>query len=222
VLNGLETYSSGTLVRDAILVFAVVVTVRLVWMFTVPHLVAGLARRGWSDIEPWQDRLVLGWSGMRGALSLAAALSIPSSVPHREEILFLTFTTILATLVVLAIPLPWLLERLGFSAEPEPELGARMRIAEAALDRLAELEREAWATPELVRGLRRLYESRLERLGAEPDGAAGGDDHLRLRRELIAAERLELHRLERAGEVSFTTAREIERTLDLEEAASPR
>src|SRR5207237_3446139 len=99
VLDGLGSYSPWVLTRDAVLVFGVVLVVRLVWMFTVPHLVAVLGRsRDWAEIDPWRDRFVLGWSGMRGALSLAAALSIPSAVAHRDVILFLTFTTILATL----------------------------------------------------------------------------------------------------------------------------
>ena len=110
VLDQLGNYSAGTLVRDAVLVFVTVVAVRMLWMFTVPHFV-----RSWAEVDPWRDRVVLGWSGLRGALSLAAALSIPATVAHRDEILFLTFTTILATIVVLGIPLPWLLERLGFS-----------------------------------------------------------------------------------------------------------
>jgi CPA1 family monovalent cation:H+ antiporter len=188
-------------------------------MFTVPHLVAGLGGRGWSEIEPWQDRLVLGWCGMRGALSLAAALSIPGSVAHREEILFLTFTTILATLVVLAIPLPYLLERLGFTAEGEHEVEARIKVAEAALQRLEQLEGEQWATGDAVDGLEQFYRRRVEQLSASTDDA---DEHVRLRRELLAAERAELQRLERAGEISFGVAREIERRLDLEEAALSR
>jgi Na+/H+ antiporter len=116
ILNELGDYSAATLARDALLVFGVVVAVRMAWMFTVPHFVSVLGRRrDWAEIEPWRDRFVLGWSGMRGALSLAAALAIPATVAHRDEILFLTFTTILATIVVLGIPLPWLLARLGFS-----------------------------------------------------------------------------------------------------------
>lgn len=222
VLNGLGSYSAGTLARDAILVFGVVVAVRLAWMFTVPHLVAVVGRsRDWAELDPWRDRLVLGWSGMRGALSLAAALSIPASVAHRDEILFLTFTTILATMVVLGIPLPWLLERLGFGPAglSRAELEARRAVAEAALRRLDELDGEEELPPELVQSLRQLYESRIGRLEARRDGdGVGMERYRRLRRELLAAERAELRRRERAGAVGFDTARRIERQLDHEES----
>jgi Na+/H+ antiporter len=216
VVSGLGGYSTGTLVRDALVVFGAVTVVRLAWMFTVPHLVSGLARRGWSDIEPWQDRFVLGWSGMRGALSLAAALSIPATVAHRDEILYLTFTTILAGLLLLAVPLPWLLERLGFAAaDDEPPAEAGIKVTQAALQRLDELAAEPCGDPADVASLRRLYESRigrqLSRTGVPPDG----DVHLR--RELLAAERAELQRLEREGEISATAARRLGRQLDLEE-----
>lgn len=210
VLNGVHG-SAWSLTGDALLVFAVVVVVRFVWMFTVPHL-AGFGRR---------DRVILGWGGMRGALSLAAALSIPAAVRSREEILFLTFTTILATLVVLGIPLPWLLDRLGFrGARTEQRLRARRRVTEAALERLAELEQEQAAPAEAIVSLRRLYESRLGRLEARlADADSDSDDlHLRLRRELLAAERRTLDELERTGEVDYSSARAIEHQLDLEES----
>jgi CPA1 family monovalent cation:H+ antiporter len=222
VLNELGAFSGWTLTRDALLVFAVVLAVRLLWMFTVPHLVAVLGRsRDWAELDPWRDRFVLGWSGMRGALSLAAALSIPVTVAHRDVILFLTFTTILATLVVLAIPLPWLLERLGFGPVglSGEELEARRAVAEAALRRLDELDREEPYPPELIASLRQLYESRIGRLEARRDGdGVGTERYQRLRRELLAAERAELRRRERDGSLGFAAARRIERQLDHEES----
>jgi CPA1 family monovalent cation:H+ antiporter len=229
VLHGLGAVSSWRLTRDALLVFGVVAAVRFVWMFTVPHLVAVLGRsRDWAELDPWRDRVVLGWSGMRGALSLAAALSIPVSVAARDEILFLTFTTILASLVVLGIPLPWLLERLGFGpvGPSRAELDARRAVADAALRRLDELAREESYPPELVQSLRQLYESRIGRIQARSDGdGVGTERYRRLRRELLAAERAELRRRERTGAVGFSAARRIERQLDHEESSlliSPR
>ncbi|HZR95701.1 MAG TPA: Na+/H+ antiporter [Gaiellaceae bacterium] len=227
VLHGLGSYSAWTLVRDAVLIFAVVFAVRMVWMFTVPHLVARLDRsRAWRDIDPWQDRFVLGWSGMRGALSLAAALSIPASVVARDELLFLTFTTILATMVLLGIPLPWLLGRLGFGPAhvDSAELDVRMLVANAALRRLDEVAADGYYAPELIESLRLLYESRIGRIEARRDGdLSSSSRYRRLRRELLAAERDELRRHERDGTIGYASARAIERQLDLEETSlSPR
>jgi Na+/H+ antiporter len=225
VIDELGTYSTWTLTRDAILVFLVVFAVRMVWMFTVPHLVAVAGhRRTWRDIDPWQDRFLLGWCGMRGALSLAAALSIPATVAHRDEVLFLTFTTILATMVILGIPLPWLLERLGFgpARADSAEFEVRQAVARAALQRLDEVEGAGEYPPELIESLRQLYASRLGRLEARRDGEALPLERYRaLRRELLAAERAELRRHEHSGTIGFTGARAIERQLDLEETGLP-
>jgi monovalent cation/hydrogen antiporter len=226
LVNDLGHYRWQQLTRDAVVVFAVVVAVRFAWMFTVPHLVAVLGRsRDWAELDPWRHRFLLGWSGMRGALSLAAALSIPASVAHRDEILFLTFTTIVAGLVVLGIPLPWLLGRLGFRAHPAGgvQVETRRALAEAALRRLDELDAEDWAAEEYVSSLRQLYAARIQRLDEQRDaGGAGLDDYQRLRRELLAAERAELRRREREGAIGFTDARVIEHQLDHEESGLRR
>jgi CPA1 family monovalent cation:H+ antiporter len=163
---------------------------------------------------------VLGWSGMRGALSLAAALSIPRSVQHRDEILFLTFTTILGTMFVLGVPLPWLLERLGFGAAApnDAELEVRRDVARAALARLDEMAQAGDYPDELIDSLRQLYTSRIGRLEARSNGRPLTiERYQRLRRELLAAERAELRRHEHAGTIGFSAARQIERQLDLEE-----
>ncbi len=225
VVRSLGAFSPWSLVWWALLTAGVVVGVRLLWMFTVPYLVSSLTRsRSWRDVSPWRDRVVLGWSGMRGALSLAAALSISGAVPHRALLLFLTFTTILAGLVVQGTSLPWLLRRLGFHAEEamtRQDAQLRLRLVHAALERLDELADEEWAEPSTVEGIRELYERRAERLAerAEPErqGGAVGGDYGRVRREVIAAERAALTELGRGGELSAAAARQIERELDLEE-----
>jgi CPA1 family monovalent cation:H+ antiporter len=226
VLDDLDAYAPLTLIRDAALVFAVVVAVRLVWMFTIPHLVALLGHnRDWAEIDPWRDRLLLGWCGMRGALSLAAALSIPLTVAHRDEILFLTFTTILASLVVLGIPLPWLLDRLGFRGSPTSgaERATRRALADAALRRLAELEEDGVVPSGYGAALRQLYENRISRLEQHRSPAGkDGAGYNQLRRELLAAERLELRRRERAGAIGAGAARRIENQLDYEESGLRR
>jgi Na+/H+ antiporter len=206
VVHALPDVAWTTLLRDAVVVFVVLTLVRMAWMFTLPYFVTR-----WREIAPWQDRFILGWSGMRGALSLAAALSIPVSIADREQVLYLTFTTILAGLLFLAMPLPWILARLGFgpAAGDEDEQEARVALIRAGLARLDEL-----GVPE-EHGIRRLYESRLERLSGDQQQI---DAHTDLRREVLTAEREELSRLERAGDLGFVAARGLERQLDLEEA----
>ena len=223
LLADLGAYSWQTLTRDALLVFAIVVAVRFAWMFTVPHLVVALGhRRDWAEVDPWRDRLLLGWCGMRGALSLAAALSIPATIAHRDEILFLTFTTILGGLVVLGIPLPWLLEQLGFRAGDGARVEAETlrALTEAALRKLAELEEEGTVSDEYIDSLRQLYEARLGRLDQQhhDGGDASLEGYRQLRRELLAAERVELRRRERDGRIGSAVARAIERRLDHEES----
>jgi CPA1 family monovalent cation:H+ antiporter len=186
-----------------LVIFGALTLVRFAWML-------GFVR------DTWQDRFVLGWCGMRGALSLAAALSIPAAVAQRADVLYLTFTTILAGLLVLALPLPWLLEQLGFgpAADDAADRDARVAVLRAAVARLDEL-----AVPS-DNGVRRLYESRLERVARAGDGTV--DEHVELRREVLAAERAALQELERNGRLSHTRARRIERQLDLEEAGLRR
>jgi Na+/H+ antiporter len=225
VVGSLGSYSTSQLVSWAVLTAAVVLGVRMLWMFTVPYLAAALTRsRSWREVSPRPERIILGWSGMRGALSLAAALSITAAVPHRELVLFLTFTTILAGLLVQGTSLPWLLHALGFRSAEEMSRGeaqVRLRLVRAALDRLDELRDESWASSELVDSLRQRYEERGDRLAVrvEPDrvGGTAQDDYARLRREVIAAEREMLARLTQEADLTAAAARQIEHELDLEE-----
>ncbi len=227
VVAALGGYRALTLLWYALLTLAVVVVVRMAWMFAVPYALSRLPWvRTWRELAPWQDRLVLGWSGMRGALSLAAALSITSAVPHRELILFLTFTTILGGLLLQAMPLPWLLRRLDIATGVEmsrSEAEARLALTRSALERLDELvEQEDSIAADFAEPLRAVYEQRAARLHAriEPDedgDGAGDDAYRRLRRELVDAERTKLARLAREGKLSTSEARRIERELDLEQ-----
>jgi CPA1 family monovalent cation:H+ antiporter len=165
---------------------------------------------------------------MRGAVSLAAALSITGALAQRELVLFLTFTTILGGLVVQAIPLPWLLRRLRLGVGEEmsgAEARARLRLAQAALERLDALAAEDWVAPEFVDPVRALYEQRLGRFEARLERDGGGDhgagDYRRLQRELIDAQRRALSELAAEGRVSTNVERRIERELDLEQARVP-
>jgi monovalent cation/hydrogen antiporter len=202
----------------ALLTTAVVIAVRLVAV-SVPGSLPGMS---------WRERVVVGWSGMRGAVSLAAALSVSLSVGERPQILFVTFVVILITLVGQGLTLPALLRALRIQG-PRPwspdEAIARLETAQAALDRLDELEDEG-ADEELLRRMREVYRARFRAcvavLGGEGDGRPPADQRLRrygdLRRDVIATERATLLRLRREGGVKADALRAIERDLDLDEA----
>jgi Na+/H+ antiporter len=176
----------------------------------------------------WRERLLVGWSGMRGAISLAAALSVPFGVAGRPEIVVYTFIVILVTLVGQGLTLPVLLKALGLQEPPvwtPEEAIARLEAAQAALDRLDELEEEG-APPEMIHRMREFYRRRFRVcqaiLSGDPDAAeparAERMSYEVLRRELIAAERAALLGLRNSGRVRPEVLRRILRDLDLEEA----
>jgi NhaP-type Na+/H+ or K+/H+ antiporter len=175
------------------------------------------------------ERFAVGWSGMRGAVSLAAALAVPLSVEARPQIIFLTFALILITLVGQGLSLPAIIRALKLE-EPrrwsDEEAVARMEAAQSALDRLDEMEEEERAGEAQLKRLRDLYRSRFRMCqavlgGEDPDVAAREQrivDYGELRRELIGVEREELLTLRAADRLRNETMRQIERDLDLEEA----
>jgi monovalent cation/hydrogen antiporter len=228
ILSGLGGTDVPDLVRQAVVVGAVVIGVRLAWVFTVPYLLRLVDRRRARVMRRLRarERLVLGWSGMRGAVSLAAALALPAGFPLRNLILFLTFAVILATLVVQGLSLPALIRRLrltGDGAEEQEELRARMAATKAALDRLEVLAGEDWTRDDTVQRLQGLYEFRRRRLKAragkiEDDGTEDRSlAYQRLVRELLEAQRQAIVRLRNQGAISNEVMHRIERELDLED-----
>ena len=168
---------------------------------------AGAASTG----DDWRESLLIGWSGMRGAVSLAAALALPleldsgASFASRDLILYLTVAVILVTLVAQGLTLPWLVKRLGLAASQPwapDEAVARLAAAQAALDRLDELEASGDPVPETaIERLRELYRARFARCVASLSGEGGEipiEDPLhgyrRLRQDLIGSERRTLLR----------------------------
>ena len=147
ILTGVSGSSAAVLLGQAALVSAVVIAVRIVWGFTVPYLVRALDRRPAQRARRVgaRERLVASWSGMRGAVSLAAALALPLETstgqpfPQRNLIIFVTFGVIFATLVLQGLSLPWLIRRLGLhrdDSEEQEELRGRLRATDAALKRV--------------------------------------------------------------------------------------
>ena len=243
VIEGLDGYTTGELALYAVLVSLTVALVRVAWVFPATYLPRLMSRRlRERDPSPsWRNVAVISWAGMRGVISLAAALSLPLTTeagapfPGRDLILFLTFSVILATLVVQGLSLPLIIRALGLeddgSAERE-EVRARREAAEAALARLEELEEEEWVREDTAERVRGMYGYRRSRFVAREkagtgDGADGPDEdgleersasYGRLTRELVRAQRERLVRLRDAGHISDEALRRVERDLDLEEA----
>jgi NhaP-type Na+/H+ or K+/H+ antiporter len=228
ILEDLGGTAVAVLVGQGVLVSAVVVAVRLGWGFSVPYLVRLVDRRRSQVVRRMgaRERLLIGWSGMRGAVSLAAALALPLDFPMRNLILFLTFSVILATLVVQGLTLPALIRRLNLEeddAEEREEVRARLAATHAALDRLDELAGADWTRDDTVERLHGLYEFRRRRLKArggwlEDDGSEDRSQaYQRLLRELLQAQRQAIVLLRNQGQISNDVMHRIERELDLED-----
>jgi Na+/H+ antiporter len=235
ILGALSGNSAVVLLGQATLVSAVVIAVRMAWGFTVPYLVRLLDRRPGQVARRVgaRQRLVVGWSGMRGAVSLAAALALPLETgsgqpfPERNLIVFMTFAVILATLVLQGLTLPWLIRRLGVTddgGEAQEELRGRLGATDAALARLEELAAEDWTRDDTVERMRGLYQFRRRRLKArggyiEDDGFQDRSlAYQRLVRELLEAQRGAIVRLRDEGTISSDVMHRIERDLDLEDS----
>ncbi|MFD5101010.1 Na+/H+ antiporter [Streptomyces albidochromogenes] len=242
VLRGLGPYGGGEAVWYAFAVFVAVVVVRFVWVFPATYLPRLLSRRI-REREPgvtWASPVVVGWAGMRGVVSLAIAFSIPLTVhgdpfPARNLVLFLTFTTVIATLVVQGLTLAPLIRLLKMPkrdtyAETLAEAQAQSEASAAAEARLEELladPRNALPQP-LADRLRTVLERRRnavwERLGAvnEETGESADDTYRRLAGEMIAAERTVFVELRDRRRIDDEMLRTLMRRLDLEEAAAYR
>jgi len=229
-------HSVGQIIGYGLLVSAVVIAVRVAWQFLPPLL--GHLNERFSEVdagEDWRERLLIGWSGMRGAVSLAAALALPLELdsgapfPSRDLIIYLTVAVILATLVGQGLTLPALIRRLGLSTHEQwapDEAIARLNAAQAALDRLDEIEATEAGVPEnALQRLRELYQARFARCVAALSGEDGEvpiEDPLkgyqRLRSELIDTERNTLIQMRNEGRVKNELFRRLETDLDLDEA----
>jgi monovalent cation/hydrogen antiporter len=210
---------------------ATVVIVRVVWVYPATYLPRLIPRvRAHDPSPPWQIPVIESWAGLRGVVSLAAALALPfrtdagEPFPQRDLIIFLTFAVILATLVGQGLTLAPLVRRLGVAAGGETgreEALARREAARAALNRLDDLATEPWLPRGLATKLRDRYEHVLEHLPESLDPADLDSNHLaihdRLRRDVIQAQRLALIDLRNRDVIGDDALRRIERDLDLEE-----
>lgn len=237
IVGNLHGRTTASAIGDAAIVCATVIAMCFVWNFLVTALIRLVDRRPTQRARraTWQTRVVASWAGMRGAVSLAAALSLPLTtkadrpLPGRALIQFITFALILVTVVGQGLTLPLLIRRLGVSGdgdtEEAEELHARLGIARAALQRLDALSEEDWPQEQSIERTRRLYEYRMRRFktraGKIPDEDRIEEGSLRFQRmmhEVFAAQRDALLGLRNEREISSDVMRRLERELDLEEA----
>ncbi len=228
VVDALGDVPASTLLADAVIVCATVILLRLAWVFAVMHAPKWISRR----VSNWRGALFISWAGMRGAVSLAAALALPLETdagdpfPARALIIFLTFSVILATLVGQGLTFPLIIRALGLEddgADDREDAKARIKASEAALARLEDLVREEWVREDTAERLRGAYRFRTGRFRARLDGIdddgieSRSQDFQRLRHELLEAERFALVELRRSGAISNDVWLRVGRDLDLEE-----
>jgi CPA1 family monovalent cation:H+ antiporter len=235
ILDSLSGRPARDLLADAAIVAGAVIVARIIWIFPFSYL--PWVWWGRSDrhdaAPPWQRPAIVAWMGMRGAVSLAAALAVPLTTdagdpfPNRSLIIFLTFSVIFATLVLQGLTLPGVIKLLhveddGLDAKEESK--ARIHAADAAIARLEELLDEDWVRPDTAERLRGMMGFRRDRFAArftpEDDGAIEeqSQSYQRLRRELLDAERAAVVELRRQGRINDDVMYRVTRDLDLEDA----
>ena len=223
--------SLGRLLLQGALISATAIIVRLIWVplaAVIPRLISPALRRR-DPLPPPSHIFLVSWTGMRGIVSLAAALALPLAAgrgipfPFRDEVILLTFAVILSTLVIQGLSLTPLIRRLELEEDDSLEVEeafAREEAARAALARLEALDGAAWSRHELDR-LRTLYTQRVQRaspleLGQGSDTERARATARRLRHELLAAERKALIALRDREVISDEILHRLENELDIE------
>src|SRR5262245_51600376 len=224
--------SLRSIIWHGALISGAAIAVRLVWVplaVVIPRLVSPALRRR-DPIPSWQFIALMAWIGMRGIVSLAAAIALPlttasgSPFPFRDEIILFTFGVILCTLVLQGLTLTPLIRALNRDEDRTLELEeaqARQEGAQAALARLDELASAPWARREQLDRLRAVYTHKARHFSTIDVG--GGSAHARaqaafrrLRHETLEAERRALISLRDRGVVSDEVLQRLEQELDVE------
>ncbi len=220
---------TGRLIGEAVLVTVAVTLTRVVWVPVFTYLPRWLfaSIRARDPYPPWQAPVIISWAGVRGAVSLAAALALPTDVPHRDEIVFFTFVVILVSLLGQVVTLPALVRVLGLEDDggaDREDAKARIKAAEAALARLEELAAEDWVREDTVERMRGSYNFRSRRFRARFEGVDGDGEeersqaYQRLRRELLDAERGAVLALRNEGLITEEVMQRVQRDIDLEDS----
>lgn len=232
IIGSLGGQPVWSMVGYAALISLVVIVVRIAWVYPstyLPRILSARIREN-DPSPPWQATAIIAWTGVRGAISLAAALAIPLTIhgvpfPDRAAIIFITYGVILATLVVQGLSLPVLIQRLGVTGDHtsrREENKARLAAARAGAERLAKVEEEGWAPPDVLDDLREHLDRRTRLYGARADGQADGESeafhkaYYKLRRDLLAAQIDAVIALRDRGEISDDVLHKVQHELDLE------
>jgi monovalent cation/hydrogen antiporter len=238
IVEGIRGYSTAELAIAAGIVSVVVIGARFLWIFPAAYLAVLGRHAGPADEDAisWQRAFALAFTGIRGVVSLAAALALPALLedgaefPARDLILFLTFAVILVTLVGQGLVLPAVIRALGLAnagrrerfRDRMEEFRARRAAITAALGRLEQLARERKLAEEVVTPVRRLYRERLRHVERRGDGdetqAALVRECDAVEYQLIASEREYINATYRDGQLKDDARRRVERELDLRES----
>jgi Na+/H+ antiporter len=238
LIGGMAGYSLSRLALSGAVVCAIVIAARFIWMYPATYvprwLSRSLAHRDPSP--PWQWPFALAFTGIRGIVSLAAALAIPFTTdsgqpfPDRDLILFLTFAVILVTLVGQGLMLPPVMRALGLAnagrrerhADRAEELAARRQAIEAAIESVEQLAGQRAMPREMVQSVLARLRERIKHVGNRSEGGDGDKKSVTLYDELerfvISAERDRINDLYRRGKLKDEARRRIERDLDLRDA----
>jgi Na+/H+ antiporter len=234
IVAGIRDLSLPVLLFDGALLATVLIALRIVWVFAESwsRVARRLIKRP-SNLPPAKERLIVGWTGMRGVIALAAAISLPELLddgtpfPQRDVLIFLTFCVILVTLVVQGLSLPYMIRKMGLvvleGANGE-ERQARRQMLEAAIDRIRVLRsRENPKDEAILDDLLHHYQERMEETDSvsapHAMGATTQEQYRRLEAELRAIERSTILRLRNQNHINDEVLRTLERELDLQDAA---
>ncbi len=210
-----------------------VIVLRLVWVFPARYLlVRPRPEAGQPQGPPWTFTFILGWAGMRGVVTLAAAFVIPEHTPDREVLLLIAFTVVAGTLFIQGMSLPWFARRLEVPApDPAEDALARATVlqqaSKAAYHELAALEQLEVDDPYGVMALiKQRIEQRnfaaWERLGTNPDIETPSEMYARVRMLMIDAERRRVLQIRDSGQVAADVIAEVLTLLDIEESMIDR
>jgi len=230
VLDAIQKFSLGDLILYGLIISGAVILIRIIWVYPGAYVPRWLSKKI-RESEPETNVkgvTIVAWSGIRGVVSLAAAMALPltvandSAFPNRDLIIFLTFSVIFATLVLQGLSLRPLIKWLGVKSdgrEVRDELEARLRIASGVIEHIE--ENYSLLKDDILNQIKTKYEIRIQRIRKDQSQQKLNDEVIReflnIQHELLQTERKMVLQLRNEGKISEDVLRRIEYELDLEE-----